>query len=505
LTRVAFSISALSGYVALVGYQPSVLRAAAMTSVILILSASGRGVKPLVAVAHAASFLLIVSPYLSLSVGFLLSFAATAGILVLTPWIYSKLKSRLPLWLAATLSVSLGAQIWCAPFLLQFQGGLPTYSLLANLLVEPIVAPITVLGVVACVLSFFAPSLTAPITWLASVLASYVVWVAHALSALPFSTIWWPAGQVGFGLLIMLAVATTLLALRRYKPVAVALVTVATSFLLVSGGIATARQLAWPQPDWQVANCDVGQGDALLIKSQGQIALVDVGRDIQPIDECLKRLSIRKIDLLVLTHFDADHVGGLAGALSGRTVEVGMLTDFHDDRPQAQAIAEQLTGSAGKVIRAKAGMAGNLGRISWLVLQPEAGGFDAEDSNDGSIAMRWDAPDFTLFTMADLGEKGQMRMTSLHMTWISPDPNKPLILKVSHHGSADQYAELIEWWKPDVAIISVGKENPYGHPTRRTLSLLAKVGARVLRTDEMGAFDIAKGEACNCLTVATDG
>jgi competence protein ComEC len=136
-------------------------------------------------------------------------------------------------------------------------------------------------------------------------------------------------------------------------------------------------------------------------------------------------------------------------------------------------------------------MQGSLGNIHWTVLEPEPGGAESEDSNDGSIAMRWDASDYTLYTMADLPEKGQMRLAENHLGWLAPRPNVPVILKVSHHGSADQYPELIEYQHPAVALISVGAGNPYGHPTQRTLNWLAADGASVFRTDLLGGLSVA--------------
>ncbi len=503
--RVAISIACMFGYVQLVGPQPSVLRAATMTAVIVVLTASGRSIKPLAALAHASSLLLLWNPYMALSLGFALSVAATGGILILTPWLYSKLKSRLHRPLAAMVSVSLAAQIWCAPILLQLQGGIPTYSLLANVLVEPAVTPVTVLGIVACLMSAVYAPLASWVSWLASVPAQYVVFTASALSQLPVGTLWWPSGLTGIALLTLLAIAVTLFALNQRKRVAAALIVITALFVTGSGGAVVAKSASWPGSGWQVANCDVGQGDALVIRSAGQIAVVDVGRENEPINECLNKLSVKTIDLLVLTHFDADHIGGLSGALKNRTVDTALLADFNDDRPQAGITAYQVQSQAHRVIRAHAGLQGVLGRINWLVMQPEVNGFGSEDSNDASIAMRWENDEFVLFTMADLGERGQMRLSELHPDWIAVESDKPLILKVSHHGSADQYPELVEYWKPTVALISVGAKNSYGHPTSRTLHTLRSVESEVFRTDLDGAISISTNGHGLGLSVATGG
>jgi len=330
-----------------------------------------------------------------------------------------------------------------------------------------------------------------PISWLASIPAALIVAFVRHLAFLPFATLWWPAGIVGTSLLAILGMSGVLMSKNKRPGLAKVLAASVVLVLLFVGGQGYFKSAKWPISDWQIVNCNVGQGDSLLVQSEGHFALIDVGRDDKPIRDCLDHLGINHLDLLVLTHFDADHVGGLSGALAGRRVDVGMLTDYPDERPQALAISDELRRSVSKIAFAFAGMTGSLGNIDWLVLQPEVHGVGSEDPNDGSITMRWDSATFTLFTMADLGEKGQMRLVQLHPSWIVPDHNKAVILKVSHHGSADQYPELLEAMRPDLSIISVGAGNPYGHPTSRTLGILNRIGSTILRTDKDGALSVA--------------
>jgi competence protein ComEC len=99
---------------------------------------------------------------------------------------------------------------------------------------------------------------------------------------------------------------------------------------------------------------------------------------------------------------------------------------------------------------------------------------------------------FNLLAMADLGERGQMRIASNVDQWFEGESKtEPLLLKVAHHGSADQYAELLEYLRPNVSLLSVGKANGYGHPTAKTLALLARTNSLICRTDELGSLTIA--------------
>jgi competence protein ComEC len=169
------------------------------------------------------------------------------------------------------------------------------------------------------------------------------------------------------------------------------------------------------------------------------------------------------------------------------------LSDFQDDRPGAK-VTEKLVQSAGIPARhVAAGLTGTLGDFNWLVLSPHPHGADSTDSNDGSVTMFFHSQDVNLITLADLPETGQQRVAQERLTWWEQDFRKqPLVMKVSHHGSADQYAEFIEWLNPQVALFSVGANNSYGHPTQRTLRLLTETGALVLRTELQGSLSLSK-------------
>jgi competence protein ComEC len=142
------------------------------------------------------------------------------------------------------------------------------------------------------------------------------------------------------------------------------------------------------------------------------------------------------------------------------------------------------------VITAEPKISGRLGEFSWRVLAPSKTASEAKDSNDASVVMIFSGPDFDLLLLGDLGESGQQRISS-SANQILRSSAKPLILKVSHHGSNDQSAALHESLRPELALISVGEGNGYGHPGTELLDLLARSGSQVLRTDAYGSIAIA--------------
>jgi len=497
--RLSLSFGVIFAYLGLVGPEPSVLRASVMVAAVLIGYLLGRRVPPLEALSLAVVLLLVFQPSLSMDFGFALSALATWGLLVLAPKLVEVLHRKMPLWLAVVVSVSLSAQIACLPVLLLLQPSIPVYSIFANVMAEPLVAPITVIGLIACLVSPFLPLLASSLCLIASYPAAVILYVAERFANAPSASISWVEGTLGIGLaiaivvLIWLYLSSTKAAIKRTAGGVVAFILL--SFFAHSSSLAV-KGSAFYKSDYSIINCDVGQGDALVIRSQGKVAVIDVGREDPAIDSCLTGLGISKIDLLVLTHYDMDHVGGVLGAVTGREVVTALVTPFKDERPGANMAQDILESKGVALIEVEKGMRGQLGDYSWLVLAPSRGATDADDSNDASTSMYWENNNVALFTLADSGERAQLRMGSDHKALFeSGYGSRMVIVKVAHHGSADQAPELYEALDADIALISVGRDNSYGHPTKRTLDTLAFSATKVLRTDEMGAIGIAETDS----------
>lgn len=491
--RTVISLTALLLYVLLIGPDPSVLRAGVMAASVTLMIALGRRTWALNALALATLVLLIADPWLAVEFGFGLSVLATAGILLLAPAIAERLGNRMPMLLALGLSVTISAQLFCLPLLMQLQPGLPTYSVIANLLAGPMVAPVTVLGMIALLVTPIAPWLAGLISFLASLGTWVIEMVAIIFADLPVAYFPWATGfpATVLSTLLILAVGAWLRAgpvqLRQLGVGAVVVIAVTTISVPAASEI---LPKSWPLKQWQVVACDVGQGDALVIQSRGRTALIDVGADEDLIDKCLSALLIRRIDLLVLTHFDFDHVGGLAGAIKGREVATAIISGFPDDRPATAISLERLDEAGVSVVIANPSISGVLGDYSWKILGPSKEATEAKDSNDASVVMVFLGPELDLLLLGDLGESGQQRIATAAKK-ILVSSTKPLILKVSHHGSNDQSAELHESLRPELSLVSVGSTNGYGHPGKQLLDLLARSGSEVLRTDLSGSIAVS--------------
>jgi len=475
-TRVMVALVALAAFVVLVSPEPSVVRAATMASIAMLGVLLGRTGAGLSLLTTAVALLLILDPWLARSLGFALSVAATAALLVVAGPLADGLSRWMPGPLALGLAVPLAAQLATAPLIVLITPQVPVYGVLANVLAAPAAPLGTILGLLACLaagIPFLGPGLAA-MAWLP---AAWIASAAETIAGLPGSALWWPDGPFGLAALALvgLAVAGVLAGRRRLWRGFSTLVLAATAVIAVGYGpvmeiVAGARL---PAP-WAVAVCDVGQGDAIVLRSADHVALVDTGPDPEALGRCLRTLGVERIHLLVLTHFDHDHDGGVA-AVAGRvdTVLHGPTGSVYDERT-----LQRLTDGGARLVGAVAGMSGNLGEARWRVLWP---GARATPGNDGSIVLDVVGPALPpTLMLGDLSADAQRRMGAA-----APLRSAYAVVKVSHHGSADQEPQLYARLRAAVAVISAGP-NTYGHPRAETLSMLTTLRMHLVRTDTDG-------------------
>jgi len=489
--RIVVAAVVLVGFVVLVTPEPSVIRAAVMAAVALLALANGRAARGMPLLCVAVIILLVVDPWLSRSYGFALSVLATAGLLLLARPLAEVMARVLPQGLSLVLAVPIAAQLACQPVLLLLNPSLPLYGVAANLLAEPAAAPVTVLGLIACVAAPVVPPLATVVAWIAWVPASWIAAVATFFASLPGARAPWPTGLFGVLLLTAVTVAGLVALLGGVRP---ALRRVACAVLAVSlvGYLASlvggqlVETITRPG-EWQFALCDVGQGDATVIRSAGKIALDDAGRDPKLLQHCLDELGITHIDLLVLTHYDLDHVGGVS-AVYGK-VDRALIGP--PSNPGDARIAEDLRANGAEVDQVSRGETGVLGELRWDVLWPPPRG--VEPGNPASITLQVTAQGpcaqgcLSGILLGDLGQEAQARLLGTgQVTHVD-------VVKVAHHGSGDQSARLYEKLRATVGLIGVGAGNDYGHPTAKLLGILAAAGTRPLRTDLDGLTLVAPG------------
>ena len=474
-------------FIFLVRPSSSVLRAAVMTGVLLFAKSQGIRSSPIPALATAIGLLLLINPFYVRDAGFALSVFATSGLLFIAPVIEKYLTSRgLPSLLAQALAIPIAATTFCLPIVVLLSGELSVISILANFLVAPVIAVITVSGVALMMLSPLSTSVGALIGWAITPFALWITTIARSLSALPFAALKWPQSWIGsLATLLMTVLIFFIIKSRKrvlvFVPITLLLSQVALTFSPFVHG--------WIPRDWQIFQCDVGQGDGLVIKSKTNRAIViDVGPEPRAIDRCLRLLRITHVELLILTHFHADHVSGLSGVLRGRLVDGVWISPTQEPEEEALRVRELLAS-----IPTRTPLVGERFLRTDIAIQVIAVGEDTSP-NDSSIAILAKVRGVTLFAAGDLEYEGQARARNV-LQRLPPSQlweRAPIdVMKGIHHGSALQDPELIALLRPRVSIFSVGSGNPYGHPSPSALELYSKYGT-VYRTDRDRGLALAK-------------
>ncbi len=484
----ALAVVGIVGFVMTARAEPSVVRAAAMGTVALIgMGANGRS-RGTRALGVAVFGLLLLWPRLAVTAGFALSALATAGILLLAPVWRDALMRWMPRWVAEAVSVPLAAQVACTPVVAAISGQVSLVAVGANLLAAPAVAPATVLGLTGGLLALgWAPLgvvVAAPAAWS----AGWIITVARWGADVPTAAVEWGTGPVALVLLTALCVLSVPVAPRVLgRPGS----TLACTGLLVVVMLVRPPTLGWPPDGWVLAACDVGQGDGLVLRAGPHAAVVvDAGPDPAAIDACLDRLEVTSVPLLLLTHFHADHVDGVAGVLEGREVGAVEGTGLLEPAAGFQEVASAVGHRPGLSAY------GETRRFGEVTLQavwprPAARGGDPGESepNNASVVLVAEVEGVRILLTGDVEPSAQSALAR-DLAGLRVD-----VLKVPHHGSRHQDLDWLTSLGARLAVVSVGEDNDYGHPAPDLLAALSAAGMRVWRTDLAG----------DVVVVVTDG
>ena len=504
--RLAALLGLIAIYVPLAGAGPSLQRAGVMGAAGIAALATSRPTSRWYALLLAATVTLAINPRVSGDAGWQLSFAAVAGILLMAAPIRHALRA-LPHLAAEGIALTVAATVATAPLMAYHFGSVPVAGLPANDAALPAVAPVMWIGMLQTALGQLADA-AEPARGLAAFAAGtlgtvdgpllgYLEWVARYFAELPGGRlalpIRSPAAVVGAYAALVAAGLAGAIAARRLdgvagqartewralaRPARAALVVAALALIVLGAW----RISAAPDPPSHltVSFLDVGQGDATLIQDpKGATVLFDAGPPEARTARLIKRLGVRKLDLVVATHASRDHHGGLKEVLE--RFPVGLLLDGGDGTrdPTFRAVEAEADSRGTRRIKALAGETLHAGDLTVRILSPKPRppGPPPEDPNQRAVVAVVSEGGFDLLLAAD-AESDALAPLNL--------PNVDA-MKVSHHGSADPgLPELLRRLRPEVAAIEVGAHNPYGHPAPPTLAALRKAVPAVYRTDRDG-------------------
>lgn len=467
-------------FVAVARPSPSVLRAALMAAIALAALAGGRPRQALPALSATLLALLLWDPELAGDAGFAMSVLATGALLVLAPpWAAALQRRRVPAGIAESVAVAAAAHLVTAPIIAAISGRVSLVAIAANVLAEPVVGVATVLGFAAAVVSPLWLSAAAMLAQLAGWPCRWLAWVANFFGGLHGATLPWPGGLAGA--LMLVALVCGVLAVARRTAARRSLAAAAVTALVVLIPVRSVTS-GWPPPHWIFVACDIGQGDAVVLPAGPHSGVeIDAGPDPVAIDRCLHDLAITDIPLLIFSHFHLDHVGGVAGVLHARHVGRVLTGPLADPRSGVQLVQAALGAHGLAGTTAAVGQSFDVGRVHLDVLGPSAVFHDTRsDPNNSSLVLRATVDGQRVMLPGDAEIDAQRSLVD------SGADLQADVLKVPHHGSAYSDPSFLAAVRAQVAVISVGLHNDYGHPSPLLLTEMARLGVPVRRTDRDG-------------------
>ncbi|HEV8229617.1 MAG TPA: ComEC/Rec2 family competence protein [Candidatus Limnocylindria bacterium] len=488
IPRAIVTVGAIVAYSLLVGLAASVVRAAIMAAVASLGLASGRRAATANALCAAVAAMLLLEPAAVGDLGFLLSAAATSG-LVLWQAPLALRFGRLPGAIREGLATTLAATAPTLPIVAAAFGRISLVSPIANLAAVPLFPPLMLAGAATSAVGALSLDAARPVALVAFAVAFALRQTVETFAALPIASLSVPSGP-----LTGAATAALLLVAARAAPSIgrhVALPRLAVPSLarpdlaLVAIPLVIASAIAWPMtdPDVRLRALDVGQGDAYLLEIGGATMLVDGGPDpARLLDELGASLPPwrRRIDVVALTHAHLDHGAGLIAVLDRYEVGLTLEPAGLNPGPLADLWADGIARAHAQRRAVRAGQRVRLGDAIISVLSPE----DDPRVDTPSLVLRVERGRFSALFMGDATDE------ALADVLLHPDALRSRVYVPPHHGAATPLgAGLVDAVRPELALISVGAGNRYGHPTPETLAALA--GITTFRTDRDGTVEVS--------------
>ena len=483
-------------YALLTGGTPSVVRSVIMAIIYLGAKCIERRVDIYNVLAVSAMIILCIDSRLLFHPGFQLSFVSVLSIVYLYPRIniFSKIfrdKNRLLKFVSfcwSLFAVSLSAAIGTGPFVSMYFGKISLIGIIANIIVVPLSNAVLAVGMITIGISYLSMAVASVYAEVTRVLTTIMLDIVQMFGNLPFAYIQSNISYISSIIFYVLVGLCIMVVQKSTMKRALIL------FLVLINMLIYWNIFYRPEGKLRVAFLDVGQGDAIVIEFPGgKTVIVDAGpqslyyntgeRVVLPY---LRARGIGSIDKLVITHPDADHMGGCAALLRG--VDVGEVLDGGiNPTGLLQSNFHHLVDSL-ELKRTIIGRGVKYGECSlWrmYILHPAMNKMsEGTYDNEGSVVVRIVYGGTSLLLTGDIHSGNEMELIRTYGSFLESD-----ILKLAHHGSiSSTSAEFLQGVRPEMSVISVGKRNRFNHPSPVVLDRLKNAGCSYLRTDEEGAL-----------------
>ncbi|MFZ7121036.1 MAG: DNA internalization-related competence protein ComEC/Rec2 [Eubacteriaceae bacterium] len=473
-------------YSFIVGFSVSVIRASLMLILLLLTEMIKKKYDTINILSVLASIFLLLNPFTIFNVGFQLSYCAVLSISVLYPYLNNlkKFNNKIIEYIKSLFLITLSVQLGTTPLILYYYNNFSLISLIVNLLVVPLVGLVIICFIIAIIINIVSISLANMILIFIKIIISIIYYFLNAFITLPYvNSIISP-----MPIYVVILYYTCILMMTGYfymyknnnKKIVYVVIFACLMIMIIINII--------PKP-LIITFFDVGQGDSILIECpMGENILIDGGgqKNYSVGDNIVKKAilnkKIKKLDLVVCTHSHDDHMLGIIEILDDITIDAIVINCIeeqqYDDLLTAAKYYSIPVFENDKIIVELGG------EVNLDFLYPYDN-MTFVDENNSSIVTKLTYKSVSLLFMGDLELEGEKILLSSRVD-IESD-----IVKIGHHGSKTSSGkELLDRVNANYGIISVGRNNYFGHPHQETLELLDDQGIKLFRTDQMGAIEI---------------
>lgn len=483
---IALSVCFVLAYLVFAGIPISAIRSAIMVILSLLAALAKRRTHPINALSLAIIGFIVLDPVSSVSVSLFLSAASTLGIMMfcslITSW-FEINNEKVNNWVGQPCALTLSSNIATLPFSVALFSQLSTIAIFANIVATPLFSLGCIVGLIAAVLSLFISPLASAFMFVASFCVAPLRIAVELISQVPYAAIALNADVI---VMLSLSVALTIILWLKWPHLKRRGIVLICGILtcILAGTIFISPFLAKDE----VIMLDVGQGDAILIRSEGKNVLVDTGNQETKLKQGLADVGVFTLDAVIITHSDDDHMGALKDLQSWMEVKsVYVASDALECRCKN---CNELRNSASSIKSLHVEDNVKVGNFSASVIWPDK--YNDEGGNCDSICLKLtsdiNGDGNSEMTMLLTGDAESEQLTSMVKDKRIGDID---ILKVGHHGSKVSLSdEVLDAIKPEVSLISCGKNNRYGHPKQETLNFLTTHNSKIYRTDESGRITV---------------
>jgi competence protein ComEC len=493
LVAAVIAVLVICMYIPLTGAGPSIVRAGVVGILGMAAYIFSRQTNCYHFMAVAAAIIMVLNPYSLLDPGFQLSFGAVLAIFLVSPVISEPL-SFLPAALREAVAISAAAGLVTAPITLGHFQQVSMVTIPANVAAAPVAGPVMLLGTLSILIAPLSENISWLLNALSSVCTAYLIVVARFFAALPGAV--YVGDSPGllatvsfYGMLTLMVVSARRMGFIRWltwlgKHGRLVLVAILLLAALV-GFACLGEKSGAPPSNYTVSVLDVGQGDAVLLQVPGGATILVDGGPGSEVTDLLAQSGVEKLDAVILTHPHADHLAGLIPVIDKYPVDTVIDAAPASSSSMYRDFLKQVENRKLPYIVARRGQVLDFGELELKVLHP-ADTMKADDANANSVVLLAGYRGLDILLSGDA--EGDV-LTTLDIPQVE-------VFKVPHHGSRDSSMKaVLEKLKPQVAVISVGEGNSYGHPAQETLDRLRACGAKIFRTDRQGTIRISLGES----------